>query len=288
VENGVVVAKHRKKVSRAVKRALKREAGNKCANPGCVNYRTHDHHIREWSVWETNDAEHMIAICPACHDAVHNGPLQITDDTIYRWKAIEREPTNRDLVYVEPSGTHMVALGSLGFTGVEGANLFEATRTNELSYRLRGQDIFLVNLKISTRSGRKLVEVVDGHVAYDVPKPIAYERVPGRLRVTAPPTPDLIPDWALRQVREHEPDYGKDSIVLLDVEVVEPGLVRVQGIWSYEPHVIVVTKQGLHLCEPALQRSICLMSVNTEAARPRSISVWQGPIGGHFFGFGSG
>lgn len=43
-----------------------------------------------------NDQDHMIAICPTCHDAVHHGPLEITDDTIYSWKSIKRKPTNRD------------------------------------------------------------------------------------------------------------------------------------------------------------------------------------------------
>lgn len=279
------MANSRKKVSRPVKRTLVREAGGKCANPGCTNYRTHLHHIMEWAVWETNDQEHMIALCPVCHDAVHNGPLEITDETIYAWKSIKRKTTNRDHIYVEPGDEHMLALGSIGFTGVPGATPLEPSPTNSLSYRVTDQDIFLVDLNICTRSGKELVRVVDGHVKYDVEDSMSYERVPGHIRVTAPVSTDLIPEWALIQFREVEPDYGKDKLILIDIEVAEPGLVRVQGIWSYKEHIIIVTRKHLSFCRPGLLRPITIVSEDSNAVRPRSILVWGGPIGGHFFGF---
>src|SRR6202000_2926571 len=85
-----------------IRRRLIEEAGGKCANPGCASFRTHLHHIDEWAVYETHDGDDMIAICPTCHDAVHNGPLAIDDATLRRWKEIDRQPVRRDLIYVEP------------------------------------------------------------------------------------------------------------------------------------------------------------------------------------------
>ena len=55
-----------------VKKRLIQEAGNKCANPGCPVRRTHTHHIRKWAVYQTNDEQEMIAVCPSCHDAIHS------------------------------------------------------------------------------------------------------------------------------------------------------------------------------------------------------------------------
>lgn len=179
----------------------------------------------------------------------------------------------------------MLALGRLGFTGVSGASPFEPSVTNSLSYRIEDQDIFLVDLTISTRAGKALVKVVNGHVKCDVEDPMSYERVPGHIRVTAPVSNELIPEWALHQMREVEPDYGKDKLVLLDIEVVEPGLVRLQGIWSYKAHVIVVTRKHLSFCRPELVRPISMLGEENAAGRPLSILKWAGPIGGHFFDF---
>ena len=95
----------RPSVPKALKESLVKEAGGKCANPGCSNYRTHLHHINEWAIYETHDGEAMIAVCPSCHDAIHQGPLEVSDQTIKGWKAIQRPfGPNRDHVYVEPGG----------------------------------------------------------------------------------------------------------------------------------------------------------------------------------------
>ncbi|UCA46146.1 HNH endonuclease signature motif containing protein [Pseudochrobactrum sp. XF203] len=66
--------------------------------------RTHAlHHIKHWSVYKCHNAEDMIAICPACHDRAHFGPLTISDDPLGKWKAICRgDRTQRSFLYVEP------------------------------------------------------------------------------------------------------------------------------------------------------------------------------------------
>ena len=85
------MAEHRPEVSKQLKTQLRREAGEKCANPGCSATRTHLHHIREWAVYRTHDGAHMIAVCPTCHDAIHHGQLPISDETLYAWKRIPRD-----------------------------------------------------------------------------------------------------------------------------------------------------------------------------------------------------
>jgi hypothetical protein len=75
------VATHRPKVKPDMKNALLAEAGYQCANPGCERTLVQYHHIREWAVWQTHDAEHMIALSAGCHDEVHRGDLSLDDAT---------------------------------------------------------------------------------------------------------------------------------------------------------------------------------------------------------------
>ncbi len=65
------MAKQQRNVPKSLKAQLIKDAGDKCANPGCSNWRVHLHHIKHWVVYKTHDGKHMIAICPSCHDAVH-------------------------------------------------------------------------------------------------------------------------------------------------------------------------------------------------------------------------
>jgi hypothetical protein len=104
---------------------LIKEAGMKCANPGCSNYRVHIHHIKQWAIYQSNDEKDMIAICPVCHDTAHNGGLIIDEETLYRWKEIIRKPVNLDQLFVEAGTSSKLILGSLAVTGDDGVKIFE-------------------------------------------------------------------------------------------------------------------------------------------------------------------
>ena len=85
------------------KKKIREEQGGKCANPACPINRTHIHHIKEWSVYQSNDQEILIAVCPTCHDQIHNGSIIIDDNKLFEWKKIKRDHTKRDHLYVEPN-----------------------------------------------------------------------------------------------------------------------------------------------------------------------------------------
>ena len=94
----------RQKIRIELKRRLVQEAGGKCANPGCSHWRTHIHHIKHWHVYKAHNANHMIAVCPSCHDEIHHGG-GISDELLYEWKNIPRDH-HADIaahLYVEPS-----------------------------------------------------------------------------------------------------------------------------------------------------------------------------------------
>ncbi len=92
------MADYRAKVPAKIKKALIKEAGGKCANPGCPHALTEIHHIKERCVYKTHDQSHMIAICPNCHDAVTRGGLRmpaVTDSSLCRGSS---QPTNNDSI----------------------------------------------------------------------------------------------------------------------------------------------------------------------------------------------
>lgn len=281
------MATHRPSVPESTKRALRDQAGGKCANPGCSATRTHLHHIREWAVYQSHDGRHMVAICPMCHDAVHSGPLTISDKTLYRWKTISRSAAaERGHLYVEPGRQAKLLLGSVAVTGDAGLLVFELSAGSSLSFALKDEDIMLLSLALADRHGRVLVRLTDGYVAVEPGTDLEYSHVPGRHVITAPFTRRYMPMWALERIQKTESGYRPDDrVTLLDLEVVEPGVVRVAGIWLESRHGVVVTESMLHFVrvDPVMLGSLAIAG-----AGAGSVLHYTGPITAALFGFGSG
>src|SRR4051794_39683338 len=243
------MAQHRPDVPPATKAALRAQAGGKCANPGCPSRRTHLHHIRECAVYQSHDEQHMIAVCPSCHDAIHHGELPIDDETVYRWKSITRtDEAARGDLYVEPSREAKLLLGSIAVTGDAGLVVFELSEGNRLSFAIQDDDIVLLSLTVTDSRRREVVRLVDGHVKVAANTGIEYEQVPGHHRITAPHEPRYLPGWVLKRVQWTEPEFDpSDGVTLLDLEVVAPGIVKVQGVWieSRQGHGVVITDSRL-------------------------------------------
>jgi SEC-C motif len=190
----------------------------------------------------------MIAVCPTCHDAIHNGPLVIDDDTLYRWKAVDRDgaAARRDHIYVEPATNSFLLLGSLAITRQEGVIVFDFSQRSRLSFELVDDDVMLIDLAVRDASGREVLRAVKGHVRHDAVPPLSYERVPGHVRVTAPATTTFLPEWVAASLRFIEPNFVRDGrIALLDIQVLEPGYVRVQGLWPDNDTAVVITERLL-------------------------------------------
>lgn len=275
------MAKLRKKISKSAKDALIREAGMKCANPGCANLRTHFHHIKEWAVYKTNNHSEMVAICPTCHDAVHYGKLMIDDDTLYKWKKNQLTSTNRMHLHIDSGASSKLLLGSIAVTGDSGLTVFELSPSNKLSFRLIDGDLFLINLKISTVGGKEVLRIVDNYVRSTDKENINIDWRSGKIRITTSKTTEFLQNWAIASLQVHEPNYATDDqLILLDIEVLEPGLVRVQGIWAEENHAIVITLDRIAFIHPNNREplSICGEGANT-------ILNYTGAITSTLFGF---
>ena len=277
------MARHRPEISNRIKKQLRREAGNKCANPGCSNRRTHFHHIQEWAVYETHDAQHMIAVCPTCHDAIHFGSLPISDERIYAWKQIPRsESTVRSHLYVEPGPSTKVLLGTIAVASPQEAIIFELAPNNRLKFRVADGDILLLDLRVSSMTGKEILRVVDNHIRHDVSQPVTFRQVSGQVQITVPASPEYIPTWVVQKMQIQEPAFARSGeITALALDVIRPGLVRAKGVWAESNRAIVVTQERLSFVTPVLREPLSMIGEGENSGL-----IWAGPITASLFGFG--
>lgn len=272
----------RPKVRASDKRRLVAEAGGKCANPGCPNVLVELHHIREWHVHKAHDPADMIALCPACHDAVDRGDLCITDEIAYEWKSIIREVVSRGHLYVEPSDSPpKLLLGSIAAQGESGLVVFSENAQSQLSFRVAGLDIMHLSATVSTVDGRSLVRVTDSH--YEVMPGSAAHLVqrPGHFRVSHSLDGSVMPMWALLQIRRFEPDFARSrSLPMLDMQVLAPNVVRVQGIWLSNSRGMVITKRALSFLDRGRPNPLSLRGVGLD-----SVLLYAGPADKALFGY---
>jgi len=277
------MAERQRKIKPAQKRALIAEAGDKCANPGCANWRVHIHHIKHWAVYKTHDTDHMIAVCPSCHDAIHHGRLHMTDDDLYRWKGLRRSDVVRAAhVYAEPGSDLKLLTGSIALaTANDRAIVFSLSPNNNLSFRILDGDILQVSSRLHNQKGEEVLRVVENHVKVQKDKELHFEARPGRVRITAPANGTYVPAWVIPQMRTQEAGYAADGrVVALDLEVLKPGVIRVQGFWPSPTAAIVITKESLSFCTLGRAQPTSLVGEGEG-----SVLKFAGPVTGAMFGF---
>jgi hypothetical protein len=274
------MARYRAKVKQIVKQTLINQAGGKCANPGCPNRLTEIHHIKRWAVYETHDIEHMIAICPACHDAVSRGNLRVSDEDTYRWKGIERPAAARTgSIFVEPGPAPSLLFGSFVFRGVDGITLFDFAR-QKVSIAVRDGELIFLNLKIADAAERPLIDVVDNYVKQRRDD-ISVEMRPGRWRVRGPADSNFIPSWASPLLVKADFSVDHSGIDLLDIEVDSPGYLRVAGMWMDDERGVITDEAKNRILLLSRKKGIALGLRATEARR--SIIQFSGSVDASIF-----
>ncbi len=251
------MAQHRPAVPTSVKSALLDEAAGQCSNPACPNTLIELHHIREWAIYQTHDQAHMIALCPACHDAVTRGQLRLTDTALYEWKTAE--PQQWGGVQVPPSSLNKLLVGSISTTSEAPFAIFDFDSLQSLSFNLdESGRLLMVNADIHDLRGHKLLEIRHNTTTY-IAGEVEHEQRPGRLRVNLSGWQRLLPLWAYNQLLRHSPRAVADGLPVFDIAVVRTGVVRVAGIWSGWGGSVVITDRAL------------IFMTNPQALRPISI-----------------
>jgi hypothetical protein len=195
----------------------------------------------------------MIAVCPACHDACHHGTLIIDDETLYRWKGIERASEPEKLyshVYVEPGGSPKILLGSIAIAR-EGENTvitFDLSSENKLSFSVKNGWLS-VSSTFTDRDGKTILKITDNNIEVIKDKDIGIEQRPGKITITGPTSRYYLPAMALFLMQRKDPEYGANgTLIILDIEVLKPGLIKIQGIWPEGNSAIVVTDKEIIMC----------------------------------------
>lgn len=276
------MATPRTHVPNDIRRTLIEQAGRKCANPGCPVTLLELHHIKEWHIYQTHDAQHMIAICATCHDSVDRGLLQISDETLYRWKGIDRPDSVKTAhIYVEPGPAPKLLLGSIAVRGDSGVVLFDMSEAHRLSFAIREGEILLLNLKISDPEGRLLLDVVDGHVRkHDTA--IEFQTRQGAIQVPGGFDSPFIPEWVRERLLREDQSYTDAALPLLSIEVIDRGIVRVEGLWIEANRAVVITPDRLSFVSPGLANPLTIIGEGEE-----TILSWEGPISTAMFKLGS-
>lgn len=279
------MAKKRKKIKPAVKRQIIEEAGNKCANPGCSNWRVHIHHIKHWAIYQSDDPSILIAVCPSCHDAIHHGALEFSDELLYEWKGIERpDKPNASHVYIEPSDSIKLLTGSIALSSKnEGATIFELAENNKLSFRVLDGDIALLNLKVSDLNGDEKLKVSDNHVRIHDTNKLSFDQVPGHIKVASTEIHSFLSESFVEKMRAQKPEFGTDGeIVLLELQVIKPGVVKVCGCWADHEKAVVITEDSLSFIRPDLKQPLSMVGEGEN-----SVLMYAGPVDCSLFGFKS-
>ncbi len=259
----------RTKVPPGLKRKLIEEAGGKCANPGCPMPRTHLHHIKHWSVYQAHAPEHMIAVCPTCHDSCHSEG-GIDDETLYNWKRIVRGPASSEAVapwFVEPSRAIRVLTGSMAVMTTEGqAAIFTLSNQNKFEFRVAGDDdLFVASAVIKDLSGRPLVRATENYFRITKHKTVQIDRRPGLIRVVVLKASTFLPEWIFRVMWRAVPDFvGVDRVVAFELEVIRPGVVRLQGAFVADDAALVITKDKVYVLRPERNGPVALVGQGDE------------------------
>jgi len=256
------MATRRKRISKTQKRQLVQEAGGKCANPGCSRWRTHIHHIQQWSVYKADDSDHMIAVCPSCHDEIHYGG-GINDELLYKWKKIPRNH-HTDIaghIYVEPSTEIRVLTGSMCVTTDTEAAVFKLSNSNKFTFKVSGDgDIFLANCTIKDLSGAYLVRAFDNHFKIKRDKIITVDQRTGKIRVTVLDANRYLPAWTLKIMWRALPDFVHNNrTTVFDLEVIRPGVVRLQGVFVADDAVLAITDEKIYVLRPELNGPVAFV-----------------------------
>jgi len=217
-----------------MKERLIKEAGYKCANPGCpVTSRFEIHHINEWAVYQTHDEEHMIALCPTCHSNVNYGQLKITDQKLYEWKRIKTEETpdeKTDQIFVKQNNQSCMLIGPMTINSKYGA--IPVRMINQIiQYRIEGKNLYFLNMRLTKQDGSDFFTATHNILVSNISAEVTYKYIPGKLLITSNSTDGFLPDWAIKEIRKFKPGFANnDELTIIDMEVNGPGTVSINSL----------------------------------------------------------
>lgn len=230
-----------------IRRELIKEAGYKCANPGCsTRSRNEFHHIKEWAVYKVHNAEDMIAICPTCHSYVHHGTLEITDEKLYEWKSIIRNPVSTektDRMHIDRSIESSMIVGPLTFKSNIGAIPFRML-DQIIEYTIEKNDLYFLNICLKRLDGTEFFTATHNVIVSNLPNEVSYEYYDSKAVIKADIKDGFLPDWAINEIRKFDKNFAQNEITVLDIEVISPGTVKISNLVMVDGDAALVVNNG--------------------------------------------
>ena len=163
------------------------------------------------------------------------------------------------------------------FHGDSGLVLFDFGEMHRLAFAVRDSNIMLLNLKLSKHDESALLDVVDGYVRLRDAS-IDMKVRAGKVYIRGGINSGYIPEWARAQLIREDELNRLIKLPLLDIEVVAPGLVRVQGIWMKKDGGVIIRRDKLSFLGPKLNIPVSLVG-DGEATQINFV----GPVGMSLF-----
>lgn len=289
MKHGDVMAEQARSIPRKTKEKLIHEAGGKCANPGCDNRRLQVHHIKHWAIYKTHDDKHMIALCPSCHDACHFGNLKISDDQLYDWKGIEKNDEYSEAhLFVASSKSTLISAGTLALQqrAERRTIVFELSNKNKFEFSVK-DEYLSVSTTLYDMNDKIVLQITNNNIKVHSDSDIKLENRPGIFRATVPLRKFYLPANAFFLMRQVEPGYGADGmLVAIELEVISPGHVRIQGFWPNGNSAIVITKTAIHFCRSGYIDRTNHSPISLVGGGDSTVIVLDGPVNEGSFQFG--
>ncbi|MGH0498941.1 HNH endonuclease signature motif containing protein [Bacillus wiedmannii] len=230
-----------------IRRELMEEAGYKCANPGCsTRSRLELHHIKEWAVYKVHNTEDMIAICPTCHSYVHHGILEISDERLYEWKTILRNPVSTektDVMKIEKSMNSSMIIGPLTFKSNIGAIPFRML-DQIIEYNIEKKDLYFLNICLKRPDGTEFLSATHNVIVSNLSNEVSYNYYDSRAVIKADFKDGFLPDWAIDEIRRFDEDFAQNEVTVLDMEVIAPGTIKISNLVMVDGDAALVVNKG--------------------------------------------
>ncbi len=152
---------------------------------------------------------------------------------------------------------------------------------NRLSFEIINGKFPLIDLTIKSLNGDTIISLEKNYISSEISTDIKPKRRPGKFQlVLTNQALSLIPSWIKRQHMLHDTDFfATQEHTLFDIEVVEPGLVKINGIWMYKDTALVISPNGMSVIRRGNEAPITFKGEGS-----KSILRYRGPISLPLFG----
>lgn len=138
-------------------------------------------------------------------------------------------------------------------------------------------------MKISNLESIEVLKVTDNHVKVHDLENITFKQVPGHIIVSTKNAEQYIDSYLLEKMKTEQPDYHVNSeLILLELEVLKPGLVKVKvkGCWADDEKAVIITDKSLSFLNRDLQRPLSMVGDGEN-----SVLMYTGSVDCSLFGF---